>query len=327
VGGRHQTGAAPQPCEHAYVIEAQRRLLADRIRNRAYAEAIRLAITAKRTRVADLGTGTGFLSILCERAGARSIWACDGDAGVIKLARATAKDNSATRVRFVHGHSTALAPPEPVDLIVSEILGHFAGEEHLVESLVDAQRWLAPGGRMIPARVEQWLCPVTGDTVQRGIDVFTDHQGVNLTAARRIALQNGYVRTLDPRELLDGGRAGQVIDRMSFPGDEASRRHGAAAWTLPKGPIHGFCLWWVAELWEGVALSTSPLEPATHWEQVYLPLQQPLMAQAGDRLEAELRLDTRWDAGCAVQWSGRLARAGKAVATFSQDNRVGVMKG
>lgn len=308
------------------MIESQRRLLADRIRNEAYAEAIRRAVQPKRTRVADLGTGTGFLAILCERAGARSVWACDLDAGVMKLARQTAKDNGAGRIRFAHGHSSQLAPPEPVDLLVSEVLGHFAGEEHMVESLGDARRWLAPGGRMIPAQVDQVLCPVVSPRVQAGIDVFAGHQGVELGAARRIALSNGYVRTLEPGDLLDAGRAAQRIDRMRFPGDEPSRRAGTAAWTLPAATVHGLCLWWDALLWEGVALSTSPLAPPTHWEQIYLPLQEPLPARAGDRLEAELRFDTRWDAGCAVQWSGRLRRGGKAIASFAQDNRVGVMR-
>lgn len=308
------------------MIESQRRLLADRIRNDAYAKAIRRAVQAKRTRVADLGTGTGFLAILCERAGARSVWACDLDPGVMKLARQTAKDNAATRIRFVHGHSIDLAPPEPVDLVVSEVLGHFAGEEHMVESLGDARRWLAPGGQMIPAQVDQILCPVISDQVQRGIDVFEAQQGINLTAARRIALNNGYVRTLTPGDLLDGGRAAQRIDRMRFPGDEPSRRRGSARWTLPSATVHGLCLWWDAVLWEDITLSTSPLLPATHWEQIYLPLLQPLVAKAGDRLEAELRFDTRWDAGCAVQWSGALTRGGKALATFAQDNRVGVMR-
>lgn len=307
------------------MIESQRRLLADRIRNDAYAEAIRRAVQPKRTRVADLGTGTGFLAILCERAGARSVWACDLDPGVMKLARQTAKDNAATRIRFVPGHSTELAPPEPIDLLVSEVLGHFAGEEHMVESLTDARRWLAPGGRMIPSQVDQVLCPVTGAQVQRGIDVFADHHGIDLGAARRIALSNGYVRTVPPADLLEGGKAGQRIDRMSFPGDEPSRRRGSASWTLPATPVHGLCLWWDALLWEGVTLSTSPLQPATHWEQIYLPLQQTLQAKAGDKLEVELRFDTRYDAGCSVQWSGKLLRAGKAVATFQQDNRVGVM--
>jgi SAM-dependent methyltransferase len=307
------------------VIESQRRLLGDRVRNAAFAAAIAKAIQPGRTRVADLGTGTAFLAILCERAGAKSVWACDLDPGVIKLAKRTCADNGAKKVKLAHGHSTNLAPPEPVDLIVSETLGHFAGEEHMLESLADARRWLAPGGRTIPAQVDQFLCPVTGDAVQCGIDTFADHQGVNLGAARRIALSNGYVRTLKPADLLDGGRAAQRIDRMTFPGDDLSRRRGTAAWTLPGGAVHGLCLWWEADLWEGIMLSTSPLAPETHWEQIYLPLQQPLAAKAGDRLEVELRLDTRFEAGCTAHWSGRLVRSGKAVASFAQDNRTGAM--
>lgn len=308
------------------VIESQRRLLGDRIRNQAFAAAIAAAVRRGRTRVADLGTGTGFLAILCARAGAADVWACDLDPGVVKLARQVARANDAARIRFTHGHSTRLAPPKPVDLVVAEVLGHFAGEEHMVESLVDAQRWLAPGGRMIPAQVDQLLCPVTGAATQEGIDVFAGHQGVDLSEARRVALSNGYVRTLAPADLLEGGRAAQRIDRMRFPGAEPSRRRGAAAWTLPAGPVHGLCLWWEAELWEGVTLSTSPLAPPTHWEQIYLPLQRPLAAKAGDRLECELRFDTRFEAGCAVQWSGRLLRGGRAVAEFAQDNRVGVLR-
>jgi SAM-dependent methyltransferase len=309
------------------VIESQRRLLGDRIRNQAFAAAIAAAVQRGRTRVADLGTGTGFLAILCARAGAADVWACDLDAGVIKLARQVARANGAPRIRFAHGHSTRLAPPKPVDLVVAEVLGHFAGEEHMVESLVDARRWLAPGGRMIPAQVDQLLCPVIGAATQDGIDVFAGHQGVDLSEVRRVALSNGYVRTLAPGDLLDGGRAAQRVDRMRFPGDEASRRRGSATWTLPAGPVHGLCLWWEAELWEGISLSTSPLAPPTHWEQIYLPLQAPVIAKAGDRLVCELRFDTRFEAGCAVQWSGRLQRGERTVAEFAQDNRIGVLRG
>lgn len=307
------------------VIESQRRLLGDRVRNQAFAEAIRRCVQPGRTRVADLGTGTGFLAILCERAGARSVWACEADAGVLKLAKRTAKDNGATRIRFAHGHSTGQAPPEMVDLVVAEVLGHFAGEEHLIESLTDAQRWLAPGGRMLPAQVDQFLCPVVGDAVQRGIDVFADHQGVDLAAARGVALQNGYVRSVPAADLLAGGTAAVCIDRLRFPGDEPSRRRGTATWTMPGGPVHGLCLWWEAELCPGVVLSTSPLAPPTHWEQIYLPLPQPLATRRGDRLEVELRCDTRWDSGCAVQWSGALRRGGAVATRFAMDNRAGTL--
>jgi protein arginine N-methyltransferase 1 len=310
------------------VIEPQRKLLGDAIRNRAFAEAIRRAVQPGKTRVADLGTGTGFLAILAAQAGARSVWACDQHAGVVGLARQVAKDNGCPRIRFAVGYSVDLAPPEPVDLIIAEVLGHFAGEEHLVESLGDARRWLAPGGRCIPGRVEQWLCPVTGDGIQRGIDIFAATGcPVDLGAARAIALNNGYVRTVPPEDLLERGGAARLVDHQHFPGDEPSRRRGEAGWDL-AGPtaIHGLCLWWVAELWPGVTLSVSPLEPSTHWEQIYLPLERPLECRRGDHLAVELRWDTRWQTGCVVHWSGRLRRAGRDVARFAQDNLRGFLK-
>lgn len=315
-------GRAGWPRHSAGVIEPQRKLLGDRIRNRAFAQAIRAAIRPG-ARVADLGTGTGFLAVLAERAGARSVWACDAHAGVVALAKQVAKDNACRRIRFAVGHSTELAPPERVDVVIAEILGNLAGEEHLVEALVDARRWLAPGGLMIPGRVVQRLCPVVADAPQRAVDVVADADGVKLGAVRAKTLNNVYVRTLDPAHLLQRGEAAQTVDEVAFPGEVTSRRRGLVSWELPAGPVHGLALWWDAELVPGTWLSTSPLAPPTHWEQVYLPCERPLAAQAGDRMEAELSTDTRWDAGCIIGWKLRLLRRGKAVATIAHDNLTG----
>ncbi|MCS6969710.1 MAG: class I SAM-dependent methyltransferase [Planctomycetota bacterium] len=310
------------------VIETQRRLLGDAVRNRAFAEAIGRAVRPGRTRVADLGTGTGFLAILCARAGARHVWACEVDAGLARLARQVIAAHGAA-VEVVHGHSTRLAPPAPVDLIVAEIFGHIATEEHLIESLVDARRWLAPGGRVIPRSVTQWLCPVIAPEIDEDIDVFhaerTGEPGIDLALVRQVALQNAYVRRVPPAALLAAGEAAQAVDRLRFPGQEASRRRGRARWSLPATTIYGWCLWWEAELWEGVRLSTSPLAPPTHWEQVYLPLLEPLRARTGDSVACELVWDTRWDRGCALQWRGTLRRGAQELVRFAMDNRIGVL--
>lgn len=309
-------------------IETQRRLLGDPVRNRAFAAALARAIRPGRTRVAELGAGTGFLAVLCARAGARAVWACECDAGLVRLAREVVAANGAA-VEVALGHSTRLAPPWPADLVVAEVLGHIAVEEHIVESLRDARRWLAAGGRMIPRALTQWLCPVVASDLQDAIDIFRpgagDLCGVELGPARRIALQNAYVRTVPAAALLEGGRAARALERLAFPGEHSSRRRMEAAWTLPRCTVHGLCLWWEAELWEGVRLSTSPLAPPTHWEQIYLPLLAPLEAEPGDRLHCELSLDTRWDSGCALRWRGRLERAGRAVARFVLDNRAGAL--
>ena len=45
--------------------------------------------------------------------------------------------------------------------------------------------------------------------------------------------------------------------------------------------IYGLALWWRAELVPGVALSTGPLDPRTHWEQLYLPALAPIAWRPG----------------------------------------------
>ena len=84
--------------------------------------------------------------------------------------------------------------------------------------------------------------------------------------------------------------------------------------------IAGFALWWDTELVPGVQLSTSPFEPPTHWEQIYLPLLKPVDLDAGDIVELTLTCDTRPEVGVRLGWKTRQLRGGKAVAEQSQDS-------
>ena len=49
------------------LIEFQRKLLADKARNDAFAEALKRVVKPKQTIVIDVGAGTGFLSFLASR--------------------------------------------------------------------------------------------------------------------------------------------------------------------------------------------------------------------------------------------------------------------
>ena len=74
--------------------------------------------------------------------------------------------------------------------------------------------------------------------------------------------------------------------------------------------MYGFALWWECELVPGITLSTSPHAARTHWEQLYLPLREPLGVQPGDGLEARLSSDTSSYAGIGVRWRVRHERGG-----------------
>ena len=67
--------------------------------------------------------------------------------------------------------------------------------------------------------------------------------------------------------------------------------------------IYGLALWWTADLVEGVRLSTGPLEPRTHWEQLYLPALEPIAMAAGETLRARLKSTTSFEKGTNVTWA------------------------
>jgi protein arginine N-methyltransferase 1 len=67
--------------------------------------------------------------------------------------------------------------------------------------------------------------------------------------------------------------------------------------------IYGLALWWTADLADGIALSTGPLDARTHWEQLYLPVLTPLTVEAGQTLTARVRSTTSYAQGTNVAWT------------------------
>lgn len=281
-------------------IEFHRNMLADGVRNAAFYEALRRVIVPGRSTVADIGSGTGLLGFMASRLGAKEVFLYE-QGEVIALSERLAKANQIRRCHFFHEHSTAILDPEPVDIVVSETLGNYAYEENILETLADAQRFLKPGGVVIPGRIEQFLAPVAADRFHRELTLW-DEVGYDLdfSLAREMSLNNLYVRTIDPRDLLD--LPARCWDSADLRRTNKSVRHGEAQWQIAgEARIFGFALWWECELIPGITLSTSPHAPKTHWEQLYLPLREPLTLAAGDSLSARVSSDTR-EAGAMIRW-------------------------
>ncbi len=299
-------------------IELHRKLLGDSRRNQALFAALKRVIKPGMT-VADIGAGTGLLAFLARQLGARHCYLYEYS-NALELAQLLARKNRVTGLTFVKAHSSEVRKPPKVDLVISETLGNYALEENLLETLVDARRFLKPGGTMIPAALTQFVAPVSSARLQAEIDVWPRVGfGLDFAAARTVALNNMYVKTLTPDDLA-GAASVRAWDELVFQTAGAppeSRRRSIVKWDHPApAPVHGFALWWELELVPGVSLSTSPYAPATHWEQIYLPLLETVTLQAGDTLELQLTSDTR--AGVQVMWQTRVLRRGRAGARSSQ---------
>jgi SAM-dependent methyltransferase len=286
-------------------IEYHRTLLADRVRNAAFHEALSRVIVKGETTVADIGSGTGFLGFLASKLGAKRVDLYE-TADIAAVARTLLRHNRLGNCRIVETHSVEVAKPEQVDVIVSETLGNYPFEENIVETLNDARgRFLNPGGTIIPHSVEQFVCPVTAERFYRELAAWDDVGfGLDFAPAKTMTLNNIYVRTFRAQDLFDNAAASRAWDKLTFDRSNKTTRAGEATWPVKKRTtIYGLALWWSAELVPGVSLATGPLDARTHWEQLYLPVLKPITVEVGQTLTARLRSTTSYERGTNVSWT------------------------
>lgn len=272
----------------------------------------------------DVGSGTGFLSFLAERLGAKECWLVEsGD--VAQLAEQLATDNDMKRCRFVHAHSDDVPLPK-ADVIVSETLGNYALEEGIIGTMNGAREYLHKGGAMIPSSLRQFACPVVSPRIQHTIDTWNVGYGLTMDAARTISLQNMYVKTLKKTDLLGGGKAAKVWDSIDFYNSNEDVRESTVKWKITKkAAVHGIALWWESTLAHGVRLSTSPLSKPTHWEQIYLPLFEPIRCATGDVLRITFWSDTSPDVRIRLRWKVENLHRNTIVATQELDTNEGLL--
>ena len=286
-------------------IEYHRTLLADRVRNAAFHEALSRVIIKGETTVADIGAGTGFLGFLASKLGARRVDLYE-TADIAAVARTLLRHNRLGNCRIVEAHSAEVAKPEPVDVVVSETLGNYPFEENIVETLNDARaRFLNPGGVIIPHAVEQFVCAVTAERFYRELAAWDDVGfGLDFAPAKTMTLNNIYVRTFQAQDLLENAGAAQAWDKLTFDRSNKTTRAGEATWPArQRTTVYGLALWWSAELVPGVSLATGPLDARTHWEQLYLPVLKPITIEAGQTLTARLRSTTSYERGTNISWT------------------------
>jgi protein arginine N-methyltransferase 1 len=295
-------------------IEFHRRMLADRVRHDAFRAALKHALRPGESTVADIGAGTGVLAFFAHELGATEVWLYE-PGSVLQLAEAVAERNGIDGLHFVGARSLDVEDPPRVDVVVAEVLGNFAYEEGVLETLRDAQRFLLPGGTLIPRSLEQWAAPVSSDRFERDLRSWREVGfGLDWSDAERMTRNNMYVYPVLPEDLV--ADAAQRWDSLEFTGPIDSRRAGSAAWRLRSaGQLFGFALWWECTLVPGVALSTSPFAPRTHWDQIYLPLLEPLDVAAGDEVTLAVESETGGgESGIGVRWQARHTRGPRVLS-------------
>ncbi len=268
-------------------IDMQRELVGDEVRTSRFRESIR-ATVSRGDVVLDVGTGSGILSLFAAQAGAARVYAVDREPGAVALARRLVADNGFDdRVRVIGGEIEQLTLPEQADVVIFEWLGVYGVDENLLAPLLTARdRWLRPGGVLIPGEVTSWIAPVAHPAATEALRYRDTPYDLNLTA---LAPDPNEVVWL-PRGAAEGDlRADPTalwsVDPLVTPRSRALQPFAAeVTFRLTRGGVNGLVAWFTAEMPGTDALSTSPAAPRTHWGHFLFPITSALTAQAGDAL-------------------------------------------
>lgn len=299
------------------LLEYHQTLLRDQPVQQAYRDAIGQAIKGGEA-VLDLGAGTGVHSLFACQAGARVVYAVE-QTSVIELARKLCQANGCSdRVRFIHDRAQDVVLPERVDVV----FGHHGLDELMELMPLARDRFLKPGGTMIPSRVELFAAPMESAAAWKKAVSLWERPllGADLAAGRSFAVNERHEWHLTQDELL--GQA-VLVGEINFSSAADSVDRGTGETTVTrKGLLHGLGFWKVQWLTPEISLATTPPceLSADVWANIFLPIEEPVPVEAGEGLK--IRVHTgRSSWGHIWKWEVELLdRSGEVRTRFAHSN-------
>lgn len=249
-------------------------MVADRDRNEAYEAGLRHALSLMKQEsncaVIDFGSGTGLLSFLAEKAGAKSVVGFDTQKNMIDVSRRLAQTNGCTKCKFVNKDCRQLIMGKDIkqkaDILVMELfdygclgegalhLAHFAWNTCLKENAI-----IVPNAATIFAQIIELQVP--SDSLKPYL-YSPDYYGLDLSARHHIKLTNPFSvfrfdlndrATVKSTSPVNGNS--KVID-VKISAD---------------GVANAVVFWHVLDLAPGVTVSTAPGTNSC-WVQACQPL-------------------------------------------------------
>eukprot|EP01065_Artemidia_motanka_P010081 TRINITY_DN15283_c0_g1_i1.p1 TRINITY_DN15283_c0_g1~~TRINITY_DN15283_c0_g1_i1.p1 ORF type:complete len:439 (+),score=177.84 TRINITY_DN15283_c0_g1_i1:60-1319(+) len=153
-------------------------------RNTAFEAGLQKVLTPESV-VIDIGAGSGLLSVLAAKQGAKKVYAIEGNKDLFKLAqRIVAKNGLEDVIEPINRLSTMVTTQHiggGADVLVSEVLGTLLLGESALEYMADARkRLLRAGGSIVPAFATQYATVITSEKMALLTSV-QGHQDVDLT--------------------------------------------------------------------------------------------------------------------------------------------------
>ncbi|KAH6621271.1 S-adenosyl-L-methionine-dependent methyltransferase [Chaetomium sp. MPI-SDFR-AT-0129] len=309
-GAAAGTGEKKQHDASAYYFESydhndiHETMIKDTVRTNAYRDFIyaNKPLFAGKT-VLDIGCGTGILSMFCARAGAARVVAVDNSAILDRARENVFRNGLDNIITCVRGRIEEVTLPiTQFDIIVSEWMGYCLLYEAMLPSVFFARdRYLAPGGLLVPSHTSMWIAPVAdSEYVADNIDWWRDVYGFDMQAMQTGIHTETRMTVMPASAVCGSAHAFRMLDLhtakvedLTFEDPWQTTFSGAAGDDGSKSDadpavLDGFLVWfdcffaetreevvetqltakeWASRGTERVAFTTGPFDTATHWRQ------------------------------------------------------------
>jgi protein arginine N-methyltransferase 1 len=270
-----------------YKLNDYLRMMRDVRRIEAHREALRRVLEPGDV-VLDLGAGTGVLSFMAVRAGARRVYAVDSNP-LMEIAQEVAAANGlADRISFIQADAHTIELPEQVHCLIGDVRGALPilGDNLDLWGEV-RRRWVRPDGKTVPLSDDIFVAPVASlKAHERVADWSEPRPEARYDIVRQFASNTTSSVRFDPAEVVS---AAQKFCSVSYRQDNPRKFQRELRFVLNGDvTLTGLAAWFSATLAEGVCFDTSPSSGTTIYGQAFFPMSTPRLVRHGEVIRVDL---------------------------------------
>jgi predicted RNA methylase len=266
-------------------------MLNDRIRMNKFDQSLRDVLNEKDI-VVDIGAGTGVLSAMATQYTQGKIYAVEYFKSSAEFARKHFSILKNNQVEVIHGASYDLVLTENPDVVVTETLGPVGPEENIVEICYQFQKRFPCVKRFIPFEVKMFALPVMSQIIENKFNQFKNsfeevrYGSFNFELSKK-ELESSFCRQIFCEDLSKSCMSTYSPFELAFyqlgKTKTSSFVKDLCLSDLGKNDWNGIHIFFQAKLSDNVTLSSSFLEPFTHWKHSFVS--RPHLSVSNLRIE------------------------------------------